>query len=150
MWNFIPAPHRLSPIRDSIHSRNPTRTCGGANRRVIKAIKVAKTLLGQLINRRSLGVFSTITADPRNPIVLAGNPEDVGLLRCLGHAQNRAQKKEADRNSLSQIHRGFIRIAIPKSIKAIGHLFYSSRNRKIEKINGIRKQPKSDKTPSNL
>ena len=66
------------------------------------------------------------------------------------HAQNRAQKKEANRNSLSQIHRGFIRIAIRKSIKAIDDLFYSSRNRKLEKINGIRKQPKSDKTPSDL
>jgi hypothetical protein len=103
-----------------------------------------------LINRRSFGVLSAITTNPRNPIILARNPEDVGLLRCLGHAQNRAQKKEADRNSLSQIHRGFIRIAIPKSIKAIDDLFYSSRNRKIEKITGIRKQPKSDKTPWDL
>ena len=41
-------------------------------------------------------------------------------------------------------------MAIPKSIKAIDDLFYSSRNRKIEKINGIKKQPKSFKTPSDL
>jgi hypothetical protein len=34
-------------------------------------------------------------------------------------------------------------MAIPKSIKAIDDLFYSSRNCKIEKINGIEKQPKS-------
>jgi hypothetical protein len=41
-------------------------------------------------------------------------------------------------------------MAIPKSIKAIDDLFYSSRNCKIEKINGIKKQPKSFKTPSDL
>ena len=41
-------------------------------------------------------------------------------------------------------------MAIPKSIKAIDDLFYSSRNCKIEKINGIEKQPKSYKTPWQL
>lgn len=41
-------------------------------------------------------------------------------------------------------------MAIPKSIKAIDDLFYSSRNYKIEKINGIEKQPKSYKTPWQL
>lgn len=41
-------------------------------------------------------------------------------------------------------------MAIPKSIKAIDDLFYSSRNCKIEKINRIEKQPKSYKTPWGL
>ncbi|MDB4492728.1 hypothetical protein N9200_01800 [Akkermansiaceae bacterium] len=41
-------------------------------------------------------------------------------------------------------------MAKPKSIKTIDHLFYSARNCKIEKINGIKKQPKSDKTPWEL
>lgn len=41
-------------------------------------------------------------------------------------------------------------MAIPKSIKAIDDLLYSSRNCKIEKINGIEKQPKSYKTPWDL
>ena len=41
-------------------------------------------------------------------------------------------------------------MAKPKSIKAIDDLFYSARNCKIEKVNGIEKQPKSYKTPWDL
>jgi hypothetical protein len=62
-----------------VHAGNPGGTGRGADGTIVKTVKVTKSFLCQLINIWSLGVFAIVATDPLNAVILAGNPENVGL-----------------------------------------------------------------------
>ena len=80
MRNQVAAAHRLSAVRDCVHAGDPARTGRRANGRVVEAIQVAKTFFRQTVDRRRVGVDAAIATDPRDAVVFAGDPKDVGTV----------------------------------------------------------------------
>ena len=56
---------------------DPSRSRGSADGSVIEAVQVTEAFRGKLIQVGGLGIFTTVTTQPRDAIVLAGDPEDV-------------------------------------------------------------------------
>ena len=78
--NLKSAAHRLRAIRDCVHSGNPGGSGRGADCAVVEAIEVTESIAGKLIDMGGLGVLGSVTADPLDAVVLAGDPKDVGFL----------------------------------------------------------------------
>ena len=63
-----------------MHPRDPGGTGGCADCTVVETVQVTETFLGQLVDVGSLGVLASVTTDPLDAVVLAGNPKDVGFM----------------------------------------------------------------------
>lgn len=63
-----------------MHPRDPGGAGWGADRAVVETVEVTETFLCQLIDVGGLGVLATVTTDPLDAVVLAGDPEDVGFV----------------------------------------------------------------------
>ena len=81
MWNVVATPHRLGAVGNGVHAGNPGGTRGGTDGGIVEAEGVPESLLGQIINGRSLGVLAPVAAHPGDPVVFTGNPQDIGLFR---------------------------------------------------------------------
>ena len=80
MWNRVSASHGMGSRRYRMDSCDPGAPLWRTDRRCGKAMRIAKTLLRQLINPRRIRIGISITADPLDVVVLGSNPEDVGSL----------------------------------------------------------------------
>ena len=105
MGNAVSAPHGLRPVRDRIHPGDPARPRRRTHRRVVKAVRVTKSFPSQLINRWRLYIGPAITTDPRDTVILAGNPEDVRpccfQYRVQSHQHAKRQQESVSSHSLS-------------------------------------------------
>ena len=91
--NLKSAAHRLRAVRDRVHSGNPGGTGWGADRSVVEAVQVSESFLGQLVDMGSLGVLGSVTTDPFDAVVLAGDPKDVGFFIFSGDRKQNGQEK---------------------------------------------------------
>ena len=67
-----------------MHPRDPGRAGRGADCAVVETVQVTETFLGQLIDVWGLGVLGSVTTDPLDAVVLAGDPKDVGFVFLSG------------------------------------------------------------------
>ena len=67
-----------------MHPRDPGGTGGCADCAVVETVQVTETFLGQLVDVGSLGVLASVTTDPLDAVVLAGDPKDVGFVFLSG------------------------------------------------------------------
>lgn len=78
------AAHGLRTVGDRMHSGDPGRAGRGADRTVVEAIEVTESFLGELVDMGSLGILGSVTTDPFDAVVLAGDPENVGFFVLSG------------------------------------------------------------------
>ena len=89
--NLKSAAHRLRTVRDRVHAGNPGRAGRGANGPVVEAIEVTESIAGKLIDMGGVGVLGSVTTDPFDAVVLAGDPEDVGFFVFSGKRNEPSQ-----------------------------------------------------------
>ena len=77
--NLETAAHRLGSVGDGVHTRNPGGSGRSTDRSVIKAVDVAEAIFCKLVDMRSLCVFTSVTTDPFDAVVLAGHPKNIGF-----------------------------------------------------------------------
>ena len=57
-----------------------------------QTVEITKTFLSELVDVRSFGVLASVATDPFDAVVLAGNPENIGL----GHLAVKAKAERAE------------------------------------------------------
>ena len=62
-----------------MHPRDPGRAGWRADRSIVETVQIAETFLGQLVDMGSLCILGSVTTDPFDAVVLAGDPKDVGF-----------------------------------------------------------------------
>ena len=76
-----------------MHPRDPGGTGGRTDCTVVETVQVTETFLGQLIDVWGLGVLGSVTTDPLDAVVLAGDPKNVGFLFFSGKRKKTDQDK---------------------------------------------------------
>ena len=92
----VAAAHGLGSVGNSIHAGDPAGPGGGADRGVVEAVEVAESFAGELIDGGSSCIRASVAADPRDPIVLAGDPKDVWAVAVDGEGRVEADKGQKD------------------------------------------------------
>ena len=77
--NLESAAHWLGSVGDGVHTRDPRGSGRGTHRSVIKAVEVAEAFFCKLVDMRSLRIFTSVTTDPFDAVVLAGHPKNIGF-----------------------------------------------------------------------
>ena len=78
---------------------------------VVETVQVAETFLGQLVDMGSLGILGTVTTDPFDAVVFAGDPENVGFLFFSGkrmeNGECKGKKSKFEQKAVDRMH-GFL------------------------------------------
>ena len=82
--DFESAAHGLGAIGNRMHPGNPRGTGRGTDRTIIETVQVTESFLRQLVNVGSFGILASVATYPFNTVILAGNPENVGLYNFSG------------------------------------------------------------------
>jgi hypothetical protein len=67
-----------------VHAGDPGGTGGGTDRTIIETVQVTESFLRQLVNVGSFDILASVATYPFNTVILAGNPENVGLYNFSG------------------------------------------------------------------
>ncbi len=67
-----------------MHPRYPGGAGWCADCSIVETVQVTESFLGELVDMGSLCILGSVTTDPFDAVVLAGDPKDVGFVFLSG------------------------------------------------------------------